>query len=96
VTYSRELVQVNGIIHKYEIYSNTVLKVITNETNPLLIVWYVILLGILFLPIVWYQLIQPKLPVPRQKESFKKASSVLGLGGGFCCDTVGINYNLTF
>lgn len=72
VTYTRELVQVNGIIHKYEIYSNSVLKVITNETNPLLIVWYVILLGILFLPIVWYQLIQPKLPVTRQKESFKK------------------------
>jgi pimeloyl-ACP methyl ester carboxylesterase len=72
VTYSRELVQVNGIIHKYEIYSNTVLKVITNQTNPLLMVWYVILLAILLSPIIWYQLIQPKLPVVRQKERFKK------------------------
>jgi pimeloyl-ACP methyl ester carboxylesterase len=72
VTYSRELVQVNGIIHKYEIYSNTVLKVITNQTNPLLMVWYVILFGILLSPIVWYQLIRAKLPVVRQKEHFKK------------------------
>lgn len=72
VTYSRKLVEVNGIIHKYEIYSNTVLKVITNEMNPLLMVWYVILLGILILPMVWYPLIRVENPVVRQKERFIK------------------------
>lgn len=72
VTFSRKSVHVNGIIHKYENYSNSVLKVIAGETNHLLTVWYVILLGILFLPIIWNQLILPKLPVTRQKERFKK------------------------
>ncbi len=72
VTFSRKLTHVNGIIHKYENYSNSVLKVITGETNHLLTVWYVIMLGILLLPIVWNQLIQSKFPVIRQKEMFKK------------------------
>jgi pimeloyl-ACP methyl ester carboxylesterase len=96
VTFPRKMVQVNGIIHKYENYSNTVLKVITQETNPLLIVWYVIMLGILFIPIVWYQLIRAKIPVIRQKESLKKQVLYWVLAVVFAVTLLGLSMILPF
>ena len=68
----RSLVKVDRVFHKYEIYSNTVLKVITGSINPLLTVWYFVVLAILLLPLVWHQIIQPKISVSKQKESLKK------------------------
>jgi pimeloyl-ACP methyl ester carboxylesterase len=96
VIFPRKMVQVNGIIHKYEIYSNTVLKAITNETNPLLALWYVIMLGILFIPIIWYQLIRSKTPVIRQKESLKKQVLYWVLAVVFAAILLGLSMILPF
>lgn len=89
VTFSRELVRVNGIFHKYENYSNTVLKTITGKSNPLLRLWVFFLLIILVLPIVWYRLLGPQAPIMRQKEAFLKQVLYWGMAVVFALILLG-------